>query len=154
MFRGKDVPSTLGYKNTGDAIIKHVKDDNKVAISSVVKRDGNPTEIFIKQPGVYSLIFKSKLLSAEAFQDWVFSEVLPSIRKTGGYQIPIKKQSMLRNETDLHYQVVKYIRKYHPGAVLIPGLGKNQDSKGKRIHSRRMNINAQLKIRMCIAITG
>ena len=35
----------------------------------------------------------------------------------------------------MHYQVVKYIRKYHPGAVLMPGLGENQDSKGKRIHS-------------------
>ena len=50
---------------------------------------------------------------------------------------------MLRNETDLHYQVVKYIRKYHPGAVLILGLGENQDSKVGRKVILVVNLTSQ-----------
>ena len=47
----------------------------------------HPQTLFLTEPGVYQLIFRSHLLSTEAFQDWVFSEVLPSIRKTGSYSM-------------------------------------------------------------------
>ncbi|NFN81260.1 hypothetical protein FDB25_12655 [Clostridium botulinum] len=48
----------------------------------------NAGENFLTESGVYKLIFKSKKAEAEKFQDWVTDEVLPSIRKTGSYQIP------------------------------------------------------------------
>ena len=52
-----------------------------------------PQTIFLKEAGLYSLIFSLKLETAKLFRDWVFEEVLPSIRKTGGYQLTkLKKQ--------------------------------------------------------------
>ena len=52
-----------------------------------------PQTLFLKEPGLYQLAFKSKLPSAVAFQDWIFSEVIPSLRKTGSYTLgtPIEK---------------------------------------------------------------
>ena len=80
----------------------------------------------IKEPGIYSFIFRSKLDSAKKFKYWVFKEILASIRKTGGYQLPTNNQIMLLNEKDLHYKVVHYIRKYHENAIIIPDLGELQ----------------------------
>ncbi|CAB3987379.1 VRR-NUC domain-containing [Paramuricea clavata] len=79
----------------------------------------------------------SRLPIAEDFQDWVFKEVLPSIRKTGSYKLPESKplycnQMRLINETDLHYAVVEYLKKYHPKALILPGLGEYQDTSQKR----------------------
>ena len=82
LFCGKDVAIALGYKNQNDAIAKHCK--------GVVKCD-TPTNggvqqmVFIPESDVYRLAFGSKLESAERFTDWVVEEVIPSIRKTGGY---------------------------------------------------------------------
>lgn len=82
-FVAKDVAVALGYSNTNDAINRFCK--------GVVKRDplltaGGMQEIrVIEEPDVYRLIFGSQLESAKKFQDWVFEEVLPSIRKTGAY---------------------------------------------------------------------
>lgn len=83
-FVGKDVAQTLGYSNHVDALRRHVFPKNK----GVVKHDtlgGSQNLIAINEAGLYQLIFKSKLESAERFQDWVTSEVLPSIRKHGAY---------------------------------------------------------------------
>ena len=88
-FIGKDVASALQYKNTRDALIKHVDDEDK---ADVVVYDGrqNRKMVAINESGVYSLIFGSKLESAKKFKRWVTSEVLPAIRQTGGY-IPVKE---------------------------------------------------------------
>ena len=75
---------------------------------------------------------------AEAFQDWVVEEVLPQIRAQGSYnsrQPQTKLQIQLINESDLHYKVVEFIRTFHPEAILVAGLGENQDSLEKRIDS-------------------
>lgn len=87
-FVGKDVAEILGYSNTRDALGKHVdeEDKNTVAIYDGIK--GNPNQVVINESGLYSLILSSKLPSAKRFKHWVTSEVLPSIRKTGGYQTP------------------------------------------------------------------
>ena len=89
LFVGKDVAKALGYSNTRDALRKHVDDEDKdaVAIRDSIGR-GQQT-IFINESGLYSLILSSKLPQAKAFKRWVTSEVLPQIRKTGGY-IPTK----------------------------------------------------------------
>lgn len=91
---------------------------------------------------MYQLIFKSKLPIAEDFQQWVFEDVLPSIHKTGTCTVPterplIGQQIRLINETDLHYKVVDFIRKFYPDAIIIAGLGENQDTYEKRIDSSK-----------------
>lgn len=85
-FVGKDVAERLGYKNTKDAILKHVDDEDKrdgVAIRDPIGRNQNPT--IINESGLYSLVLSSKLPTAKAFRRWITSEVIPSIRKNGGY---------------------------------------------------------------------
>lgn len=84
LFCAADVCKALGYANPRDAISRHIDEGD------VVKRDtptasGVQMMIFVNESGLYSLIFGSKLGSARAFKRWVTSDVLPSIRKTGGY---------------------------------------------------------------------
>lgn len=83
-FVGKDVSESLGYSDLNKAIAMHVEEEDKVndkSSSSLGQRGG----WLINESGVYSLIFSSKLPSAKRFKHWVTSEVLPSIRKNGGY---------------------------------------------------------------------
>ena len=101
-----------------------------------------PNTVLLYESGLYQLIFNSNLPIAEVFQDWVFRELLPSIRKTGSYELPepkslCGKQLKLLNETDLHYAVVRYIRKYHPNALIIAGLGEYQDTVQRRSDAYR-----------------
>ena len=105
-FVGKDVATALGYKNTKDALISHVEEeDRRILQRSEVATIKNhlPKDVFpvnfvsadipnrgltiINESGLYALIFGSKLPSAKRFKHWVTSEVLPAIRKTGGYQM-------------------------------------------------------------------
>lgn len=78
----------LGYANTKDAIYAHVDSEDK----RIIQRSENTTlEIpnrgmtIINESGLYSLILSSKLEKAKRFKHWVTSEVLPCIRKHGGY---------------------------------------------------------------------
>ena len=84
-FVGNDIATVLGYKNTRDALSKHIDEEDK--ISDVAIHDGsqNRNMTIINESGLYSLILSSKLESAKKFKRWVTDEVLPSIRKTGGY---------------------------------------------------------------------
>ena len=83
MFCGKDVATALGYSNTKDALAKHCKG---VANRYPLKTDGGTQQFrFITEGDLYRLIASSKLPSAQQFESWVFDEVLPSIRKQGGY---------------------------------------------------------------------
>ena len=93
-FCGKDVCEALGYKRAYDAIRQHVSlsDTVKCSIARNVKnRYGESPKtqmvrmLFVNESGVYSLVFGSKLESAQRFKRWVTSEVLPAIRKNGGY---------------------------------------------------------------------
>lgn len=83
-FVGKDVAVALGYKDSSDAIKKHV--DNEDKLSRRFADSGQNREMYIiNESGLYSLILSSKLPSAKAFKHWITAEVLPVIRKTGGY---------------------------------------------------------------------
>ena len=93
---------------------------------------------FINEPGFYELVFGSKLVFAKTFRQWVFTTVLPSIRKYGQYKMfdsPWNKMIVIGNETDLHYKVVQLIRNYYPNSILVAGLGENQDTEDKRLDS-------------------
>lgn len=84
-FVGKDVAVILGYSNPRDALVKHVDPEDK---NTVANRDGirgNPNMTVINESGVYSLILSSKLPQAKMFKRWITTEVLPAIRRTGGY---------------------------------------------------------------------
>ena len=83
-FVGKDVTSILGYTNASKALTDHVDSEDKLnneSLSSLGQRGG----WLINESGLYSLILSSKLPTAKKFKRWVTSEVLPSIRKNGGY---------------------------------------------------------------------
>ena len=83
-FVGKDVALALGYKDTSDALKKHVSEEDK--LTRRFADSGQNREMYIiNESGLYALIFGSKLESAQRFKHWVTSEVLPSIRKHGGY---------------------------------------------------------------------
>lgn len=93
-FVGKDVAGCLGYTNSRKALIDHVDDEDKQLFlkSRIVTLENVPNRglTFINESGLYALIFGSKLAKAKEFKHWVTSEVLPQIRKTGGY-MPIEK---------------------------------------------------------------
>lgn len=102
-FVGKDVATALGYSNTKDALAKHVdpedkRQDDGVAICDPMGREQHPT--IINESGLYSLVLSSKLPTARKFRRWVTSEVLPSIRRTGGYNLPKDYPSALRALAD------------------------------------------------------
>ena len=83
-FIGKDIANALGYKNTRVALQDNVDSEDKV-VTKVTTQGGMQDTIVISESGMYSLVFGSKLESAKRFKHWVTSEVLPSIRKSGGY---------------------------------------------------------------------
>lgn len=83
-FLGKDVAVALGYSNTQKAIRDHVDNEDKLP-ERIVLAGQNREVIIINESGLYSLILSSKLPQAKEFKHWVTSEVLPAIRKTGGY---------------------------------------------------------------------
>ena len=90
-FRGLTIAKALQYERCADAIIQHVRPKHKQRLrdfgdlpKSKIRKDS----WFISEPGLYSLIMHSKMKKAEKFQDWVYEKVLPSIRKTGKYEVP------------------------------------------------------------------
>ena len=89
-FVGKDVALALGYAKPENAVATHVCQEDKT--STLIQGSGSNYKsqaVIINESGLYSLILSSKLESAKRFKRWVTSEVLPQIRKTGGY-IPTK----------------------------------------------------------------
>ena len=165
-LKGRDIANALGYENPGKAIRIHVDSDDKMPIDELLTvskggsvsdpsskggpKSGLPSEtnyqrstIYINESGLYILIFTSKLESAKIFMKWVTSEVLPSIRKTGSYVMPIdvghKFNNALtfkiENENDLHIKVVSFLKKRFPHSIFVAALGENQDTSIKRIDS-------------------
>ena len=83
-FVGKEVAEILGYKDTSDALKRHVDEDEK--LTRYFTDSGQKREMYIiNESGLYSLILSSKLPNAKKFKKWVTSEVLPSIRRHGMY---------------------------------------------------------------------
>lgn len=90
-FVGKDIATVLGYRDVSSAILSHVDEEDRVNSKTqgcFAVELGQRGSWLINESGLYSLILSSKLPNAKKFKRWVTSEVLPSIRKTGGY-IPV-----------------------------------------------------------------
>lgn len=86
-FVGKDVADILGYQNGSRDINRHVHEEDRQNYQNGTF-DSPRGMTIINESGLYALIFGSKLESAVRFKHWVTSEVLPAIRRTGGYQVP------------------------------------------------------------------
>ncbi len=82
LFCGSDVAKALGYAIPSKAITDHCKGYSKMEVPTA---GGNQRLLFIPEGDVYRLIIRSKLPSAERFERWVFDDVIPSIRRNGGY---------------------------------------------------------------------
>ena len=83
-FIGKDVAEILGYERADNAIRNHVDDEDKL-MHQISASGQNRNMTIINESGLYSLILSSKMPKAKEFKRWVTSEVIPAIRKTGGY---------------------------------------------------------------------
>ena len=92
MFVGKDVAEILGYKDTSDAMRRHVDDEDK--LTRCFTDSGQSREMYvINESGLYSLILSSKMPNAKKFKRWVTAEVLPAIRKHGVYAVALRLQN-------------------------------------------------------------
>ena len=87
MFCAKDVCEALGYDQPRKAISRHVEEDDGMKRTLIDSLGRKQRATFINESGLYALILSSKLESAKRFKRWVTSEVLPAIRKQGGYLI-------------------------------------------------------------------
>ena len=94
-FVGKDVAEVLGYSDTNQAIRKHVDEEDRLT-RSFNGSGQNRGMTIINESGLYSLILSSKLPTAKEFKRWVTSEILPSIRKSGGYNADATMQSVVQ----------------------------------------------------------
>lgn len=93
-FVGKDVAEILGYTNTRKALADHVDPEDKkdgVTIRDSIGRDQTP--VVINESGLYSLVLSSKLPSAKRFKRWITSEVLPALRRQGGYMLTSENET-------------------------------------------------------------
>lgn len=100
LFCGSDVAKALGYTNPSKAINDHCRGDLTKRYPIVDALGRTQGAIFIPESDLYRLVFSSKLPTAEKFTDWVTKEVLPSIRKTGGYALPKDYPAALRALAD------------------------------------------------------
>ena len=96
-FSAVDIATALGYANPRKAIIDHCKGVTK---RDILTQGGQQSVNFIPEGDIYRLIIRSHLPSAEKFERWVFDEVLPQIRETGGYQLPRTYAEALRQLAD------------------------------------------------------
>ena len=95
-FVGRDVAESLGYAKARNAIATHVDSEDKKDAPIQGTLGGVQKMTIINESGLYSLIFGSKLESATRFKRWVTKEVLPSIRKTGGYKVPTSPAEQIK----------------------------------------------------------
>lgn len=92
-FCGKDIANALGYANPSKALKDHCKG---VAFCYPLATPGGIQNVrFISEPDLYRLIAHSKLPNAQKFESWIYTDVLPSIRKHGGYLTPEKVEEAL-----------------------------------------------------------
>lgn len=142
-FVGKDVAEILGYSNTRDAMRKHVDaEDKKIVTSQNATLENVPNRglQIINESGLYSLILSSKLPSAKKFKHWVTSEVLPEVRKHGGYltqekmeeallnpDVLIKLATQLKSERDARKQAEQLIESQKPKVIFAEAVSTSKD---------------------------
>lgn len=101
-FVGKDIADVLGYKDSSDAMKRHVDAEDK--LTRCFTDSGQNRQMYVvNESGLYSLIFSSKLPKTKEFKHWVTSEVLPALRKTGHYQMkPLSPAEMFAAQAQVN----------------------------------------------------
>lgn len=135
-FVGKDVAEVLGYKNTKDALVKHIDSEDKEILKSqnaTFENIPNRGMTIVNESGLYSLILSSKLENAKKFKRWVTSEVLPALRKTGQYQVKELSGSELMAKALIEAQNVlaakdKQIEEMKPKALFADAVATSHTS--------------------------
>ena len=130
---GKDVATALGYSNTKDALARHVDDEDRRG-SRIPTTSGAQEMTIINESGLYSLILSSKLPGAKKFKRWVTGEVLPAIRRTGGYMAPAKTlQDLTAAVQLLSEQVEALLSRENEAPAALPPSSTPQLSVSDRV---------------------
>ena len=155
-FVGKDVAEALGYKNTKDALISHVSEEDRrifqrsgfATIENNIPKNVFPVNFVnsdipnrgltaINESGLYALIFGSKLESAKRFKHWVTSEVLPAIRKHGAYavdellnnpEMAIKAFTALKEEREKNKRLQTDVDRMKPKEIFADAVSASKTS--------------------------
>ena len=143
-FQAKQVAQILGYKKTDDAIRKHVSENHKVKNVQPRETRGCTFTYYINEPGFYELVFKSKLPAAKFFREWVFTKVLPSIRKYGYYN-KFKKE----NKRLIMVDGVKYYKHQIFSDYAANKNGDIYSLKRKKIINKNKDSNGYLFFIIC-----
>lgn len=131
-FVAKDVTNILGYSNSRDAINKHVDDEDK-GVAKCDTLGGTQNLTTINESGLYSLVLSSKLPNAKQFKRWVTSEVLPSIRKYGAYNMAIPRTlpdalKAYANEVEEHNKAKALIEEQKPKVLFADSVAASHTS--------------------------
>lgn len=144
-FVGKDVAQCLGYTNPSKALADHVDNDDKLnnkTLSSLGQRGG----WLINESGMYALIFGSKLEKAREFKRWVTSEVLPTLRKTGHYEVAAD-QSVNQLLSEMADFKVTYVQQM---VEFKDALGKQTKAFDKSISNMTLSTSQQNKVHRAV----
>ena len=110
LFCGSDVAKALGYSRPNDALAAHCRYTVKCSIPHPQSPDKAIEMSFIPESDLYRLVFSSKLPNAERFTDWVTEEVLPSIRRNGGYiagQERMSPEELMARALDVAHNIIR-----------------------------------------------
>ena len=110
LFCGSDVAKALGYSRPNDALAAHCRYTVKCSIPHPQSPDKAIEMSFIPESDLYRLVFSSKLPNAERFTDWVTEEVLPSIRRNGGYiagQEQMSPEELMARALDVAHNIIR-----------------------------------------------
>jgi prophage antirepressor-like protein len=140
LFMGREIGNILNIINI------RVQIRNMNSAWKVVRKSDTPggtqKMTFLTEPGLYYLMMRSDKSEAKMFQKWICEEVIPSIRKTGTYELQHKCNDRLtfkiETEDDLHTKVISFIKTQYPSSLFVATLGELQDTSTKRIRSYNM----------------
>ena len=144
-FKAKEVAQILGYRDTDQAIRNHVSENHKrkFNLRQPVDSTGCSMTYFLDEAGFYELVFRSRLPKAKMFREWVFTKVLPSIRKYGYYRIfdsRIKQRFIINGKKYYKHNVFTKYAASKDGNII--------NVKTKRI-IKMINCNGYLYFNLC-----
>ncbi len=167
-FVGKDVATALGFTNSRDAIATHVFEEDK-GVEPIDTPGGKQNMTVVNESGLYALVFGSRLDSAKKFKHWVTAEVLPSLRKTGSYEMknysPEMKAILMHDEkivkidgrvTDLENNMVidygqQQTLKNEVNKVVVNALGGKESNAYKEVSKKVFSeINHEIQERFAV----
>ena len=142
-FVGKDIAKALGFSNPRDAISTHVIDEDR-GVETIDTLGGKQNMTVVNESGLYALVFGSRLESAKRFKHWVTSEVLPTIRKTGGYRKPMSTAEQIKllalGNTELNERVSDVEKKINSLENDMPMYGCEIDDIKNHVNRKVVNV--------------